>query len=54
MPATTFPEYVQRITDLLNHTVSTGEAVLNTLVDSLLEYYNLAMAQSYISVNMLT
>jgi Family of unknown function (DUF6516) len=31
MPATTFPEYVQHITDLLNHTVATGEAVLSSL-----------------------
>jgi hypothetical protein len=31
MPATTFPEYVQHITNLLNHAVATGEAVLNTL-----------------------
>jgi hypothetical protein len=31
MPVTTFPEYVQRITDLLNHAVAAGEVVLNTL-----------------------
>jgi hypothetical protein len=31
MPATTFPEYVQHITDLLNHAVATGEAVLSSL-----------------------
>ena len=31
MPATTFPEYVQHITDLLNHTIATGEAVLSAL-----------------------
>jgi Family of unknown function (DUF6516) len=29
MPATTFPEYVQRMTDLLNQVVTTGETVLN-------------------------
>jgi hypothetical protein len=29
MPATTFPEYVQRMTDLLNQVVATGEIVLN-------------------------
>ena len=29
MPATTFPEYIQRITDLLNQVVATGETVLN-------------------------
>ena len=29
MPATTFPEYVQRMTDLLNQVVATGETVLN-------------------------
>ena len=29
MPATTFPEYVQRMTDLLNQVVATGEAVLS-------------------------
>jgi len=29
MPATTFPEYVQRITDLLNQVVATGETVLS-------------------------
>ena len=28
MPATTFPEYVQRMTDLLNQVVATGETVL--------------------------
>lgn len=26
----TFPEYAQPITDLLNHAVATGEAVLST------------------------
>ena len=31
MPATTFPEYVQRSTDLLNHVVATGDMVLHTL-----------------------
>jgi prophage DNA circulation protein len=31
MPATTFPEYAQHITDLLNQAVATGEAVLSTL-----------------------
>jgi hypothetical protein len=31
MPATTFPEYVQHITDLLNHAVATSEAVLSIL-----------------------
>jgi hypothetical protein len=31
MPATTFPEYVQHITNLLNHAVAAGEAVLSTL-----------------------
>jgi Family of unknown function (DUF6516) len=31
MPAITFPEDIQRITDLLNHAVATGEAVLSTL-----------------------
>ena len=31
MPVTTFPEYVQHITDLLNHAVAAGEVVLNTL-----------------------
>jgi len=29
MPATTFPEYVQRITDLLNQVIATGETVLS-------------------------
>ena len=29
MPATTFPEYVQRMTDLLNQVVATGETVLS-------------------------
>jgi hypothetical protein len=62
MPAITFPEYVQHITDLLNHAVAAGEAVLSTLpvdngrpcVASFLEDYDLAMAQSYISASMLT
>jgi hypothetical protein len=61
MPATTFPEYVQHITDLLNHAVATGEAVLSSLeingqpcVDSLLEYCNSAMGQSYISTSIST
>jgi hypothetical protein len=31
MPVTTFPEYVQRITDLLHHAVAAGEVVLHTL-----------------------
>jgi hypothetical protein len=31
MPAITFPEYAQYITDLLNHAVATGEAVLSSL-----------------------
>ena len=31
MPATTFPEYMQHITDLLNHAVAIDEAVLSTL-----------------------
>jgi hypothetical protein len=31
MPVTTFPEHVQHITDLLNHAVAIGEAVLHTL-----------------------
>jgi hypothetical protein len=31
MPAITCPEYVQHITDLLNHAVAIGEAVLRTL-----------------------
>ena len=31
MPATTFPEYVQHITSLLNHVVAIGEAVLSAL-----------------------
>jgi hypothetical protein len=30
MPATTFTEYVQRLTELLNHVVATGETILNT------------------------
>ena len=30
MPATTFPEYVQHMTDLLNQVVATDEAVLST------------------------
>lgn len=29
MPATTFPEYVQHTTDLLNQVVATGEIVLS-------------------------
>jgi hypothetical protein len=29
MPATTFPEYVQRMTELLNQVVATGETVLS-------------------------
>ena len=29
MPATTFPDYVQRMTDLLNQVVATGETVLS-------------------------
>ena len=29
MPATTFPEYVQRMTDVLNQVVATGETVLS-------------------------
>jgi hypothetical protein len=31
MPAITFPEYVQHITDLLNQVVATGETVLSAL-----------------------
>jgi hypothetical protein len=31
MPVTTFPEYAQRLTDLLHHAVDTGEVVVNTL-----------------------
>jgi hypothetical protein len=29
MPATTFPEYVQHMTDLLNQVAATGETVLS-------------------------
>jgi hypothetical protein len=29
MPAINFPEYVQRITDLLNQVIATGETVLS-------------------------
>ena len=62
MPATTFPEYVQRMTDLLNQVVATGETVLSAFqVDQrsavrglIAGICNLTMAPNCIFVSILT